>query len=441
MKKRNFKKLFAVVLTGAFALQTALVPVMAEESVSEDAELVEEIVDLSGLSMEDMGALGAVTLDIDASGSISMGGTELFDIDADITLAADASTGQHSASGSVGSNGISVNFAEYMDTEKIQVKLPGLAQVLSYNFQEDPSGSFLASVVGEDTLKVLNNALQLMSSAYSNPEAMAEVGQQIAEIITGAIGNLEFEQAPEKECSVGGEMVTCQGVQATISKELIMDIVSQIMEVSLPIGITYEEYFDGILAMSAQTDPSMPSSVTDVVGAYLEELPDEFLYAMYMTDAGTPAEFDLTVEDTMGPSTLALEFRGPVEMFWSEIALTVDGNEVMLLTTDFDGTAFTAALTVSGQEMGTFSLNLEDMSFEIASPMLPFEITGQVIMNEDGTVTVIVNIDALTITITMSYGGTVEELDGEVLDLSTMTEEDFNSIAMSLSSIFGPAAA
>ncbi len=434
MRKTHFKKLVAAVLTGALALQAAFIPVMAEDAGIDsdipDTELLDEI---AALSNADKGDLGVITVDIDAAGSVTMNGASLFEIDAEVVSSADLANGTHSTTGSVSSSGITVDFSEYMDSETIQLKLPGVPMVLSYNYQNDPSGSYLASMVGEDALKVINNALKLVNASTTNPEGMAAFGQEISAIFAEAAGSLKFETAAEKECSIGGKAVVCQGVQAPISKDLIMDTVSKVFDCKLPIGITYGEYFDRIFALQAQTDPSAPKSIKEFIDYTFASMPGELVCAYYVTEDGAPAEIDLTAEG----NTLAIQLRGPAGMNWSEIAVTAGDTEIGLLSINMSETGYEASVSVSGQVMATLSINASDMSYLLTSPMLPFEIAGQIIVNEDGSMTLVNNCDNLVVTTTISYGGTVEKPEGDVLELSSMTEQDFAAIASSLASVFG----
>ena len=454
-KKRNFgiRKLFAAAVTGVLVMQAAFVPVMADE------EAIPDLGDIDIEALEEMPGLGSMTTDFEVTGTISAGELGDLELNVDGQIVADSDAKAQSLTGSFSTSGISYDFSEYFDGEAILLKIPGLPKVLSYNYHADPAGTFLGELVGADTLNAVNHILQLSYAEAADPEAMQQFGEELSAVFTDAMNQLAFEPAPEKECTIGGEAVTCQGLQAVISQDFVRELVDKLLGVSMPNGQTIQEYVDMLLALNVQdsTTSSTPASVSEAVESFLPQLPD-LTFRMYMNEDGSmPVEFDLEAED----STLALKLAGPAETPWSEIAITVDDQEVanLLIEMAADGVrvsltaegeevcAFeftygesgaTATLYVQGNELGTLVIDVTNGTFELSSAFLPSAITGTFAVDGDA-LTITADYEGLHISFSTKPGGTAVKPEGEVLELTEMTQEDFQVIGEALQSLTGGA--
>ena len=449
------RKLCAAAVIGMLAVQSAFVPVMADDTESElpvfeDAEVYDDMI----------GALPqSVTADIEVSGTIPMGESGGTEMSASAQAVFDREAAAHSVNGQVDLSGVTIEFAEYMDLESILFKLPLFPKVIAYNYKSDLTGSFLAQIAGEDNLQLINSALQLVTAQF-DPEAMQAYADEITAVLSEIAGSVTFEEAPEKECSVGGEMVACQGMSIPLTKDFVKDALSKLVAVKYPNGQTIEEYFNLCLKVGGQdAEAGAPQTIEEAIDMMLAQLPEDMKLLVYMNPDGSfPAEIGLEMDGHL----LALQFAGPAETPWTEIVLAADGEEMgkltveltdngALLTLNMQGeelgtlavevgeSGFTAVLTVQGQEIGSLYVDVTEGTFEVTSDLLPTPITGTFGATEEGGF-LTAEFMGFTISINVSEGGTVVVPEGEVLELNTMTEEEFNELSEGLSSLFGGSA-
>lgn len=423
---KRFGRLVGAAMAAALAMQTAFVPVMAADSTAEVPDLSSEVQVLE--SMLPTGS--ALTSEISLSGAVNG-----VDISADLIAVTDAEKAASSLSGAVNAAGTDISFDAYMDAGKVELKLPDLP-VLSYDYTADPSGSLLAQLFGEETLKAMNKVLQLVNSGYmgGNPEGMQKLAEQLNQIYAEAMNQVKFEAAPSKDCTLGGEKVSCVGMQTTITGQFIADILGKMLDCTLPNGQTYREYFDMVLSLSNTGASPASGSLPKNADAFIEQYAamPEVTFAMYTTAEGTPAEFDLTAQG----STLAVELRGAAATPWTEIAVVVDGKENAVLYVEPTETGFELSLVAAGSEMGYLVIDMQDMTFELNSTMLPSPVVGSFAFDGE-SFSAYVSYDELECSLSFAQGGVVAEPEGdEVIDLTKITEEEFNTVFSQLSGLF-----
>lgn len=483
----KFRKFIVCMLTGTLAAQCAFVPVIAAESsdetasvaeIEETTESVAEVLDendiLDGLeeyaedekfkdqknleelietyvdedtveNLEDFtedvqDPEKTFTTDINVTGSIYDSNS----VATTINASAKAVNGPEEGSVdlNVNANGISLDMSTYADNEKVLLKLPGLDKVLSYDFTKDATGSYLEQLVGADTLQALNSAFK-MSSAKLDAATTEKLAADIAAVFTDAMGKLEFTPAPEKECKIEDKSVTCQGMQAVITKDDVKDVITKLLDINLPTGQTIREYIEIVTKLQGGSVPSL-----DEMLAGVDEMKDITLL-VYMNE-DMPAEIILKTES----GEAAIQFRGEVP--YSNIALVVDGQDVFAFryeTNDkgFDlvfeagekklvvdivtkENGFVAAASLDEQMIGTFSV--EDNYFSVQSPFLQSQITGTYEVKDDG-LSITAKYQDLDVSLKTQEGGTVTKPEGDILELTEMTEEDFAEIQESIGSLFG----
>ena len=432
MRKTRIGKIAAGMMAAALVLQSVFVPVMADDTASESTEVLEDLEALEGL--EEIGDLtgltGPVGTEITVSGSVA-GSPE---IEGMVVTATDPAEGATSFSGVISSSGISFEFAAYADKNQIVLQIPGVPKILSLDLNADLSNTLIGQMLGQEQAEMISKVMQLCTAAMDPmSEKMQKIGEEITAIFTEAAGKLEFEAAEAKEFDMGGEKIQCQGLKTVISPDLVKAVVTKLLAVELPNGQTYEEYFNMVLSVSGTSgDGSAPASVQELVAAYLDTLP-ELTLVVYSSDTGAVPEIDLIANG----STLALQMRGAELTPWTEIAVNVDGTDMAVMKIDFDDSGFKASLNVQGQDMGSLAVNMTDMSFELNITGMPAPITGYVEYSEEGEPYIYLVCDQLLVTIHLTETAFVEKPEGDVLDLTSMTEEDFNSLVESIGSIFG----
>ena len=423
----------AAVTTAALVVSTAFIPVAADSSVDALGGGAEY---LDGTDLGDYAALsGSTTTEISVSGSVNTESLGDLSLNADVTMVVDHDAGAQSMTGAIQASGVSYEFAEYMDADAILLKIPGLPKVLSYNYQTLAEDSYLAQMVGAENLNVINNALKLNYASLAGGPEVERYAQEITTILTDTFSQLEVSEAPEKECRVGDGTVSCTGYQAVITKDVALDTANKLLAVQLPNGQTFEEYINMLLAISnsgSDSDVEEVSGSEDAISLInnaLEDMPD-LTGAVYLNN-NFPVELSLTAEG----STIALQLRGPETAPWSEIALVNDDEDAAVINVSVEGSVYKAVVSASGSEVATFSFDTEAMTYEANIPALGSPITGT--FNVDGDAFVFTaSYNDLQISARTTEGGTVTKPEGEVLELTTMTAEDFQAISSEFASLF-----
>ncbi len=405
MKKhmnKGWRKAGAAAAAALLALQMAFVPAMAADAAAE-----------------------SVTADVTLSGN--MNGT---DIAAELKLVVDPAAKAQSLAGTVNVSGMGLELAEYADTEGILLKLPMVEKVLSYNFSSDPSGSFLASVIGEDKLSQIKDAIASLSgnAGSSLPDTDAIAGQ-ISGIITEAFGSLELTPAEAKDCQVGGETVSCQGTHLDLSGAFLQDLAGKILAVEVAEGKTIGDVAEQIASMS-DTAPDINSFV-----AQLGEV--ENLGVDIYVNESYPAEIDLT---SPTGSVLSIQLRGPAEMPYSDVVVSVDGTEMASLKATVDGTGVSVVLTAQGSEVVSFKVDTQNGTYELNAQGLPSPISGTYSLTEQG-IALTADFMGFSVGVTAYSGGTVEKPEGEILELTTASQEEVMEALGALASMFGGSSA
>lgn len=426
MSKKWLKTACAAIMAAALTVSGGAA-VFAEET--DTLDILGSLSELEGADIE----MPAMTTEIKISGSIPAESLGDLEINADLKVTADPSAGAQSLTGTVSTSGVSYSLAGYFDDSCLMVQIPGLPKVLSYNFNSDAASSPLAQMVGVKPLETINKYLQLLSKSMNDKDAAIAYTEQLAQCFMNAVNNLEIGTADEKECIVGSGTKVLPGMSAKITKDTIASFANEFLQVTLPNGQSMEEY----IKMMAEFANSMDGDDSEVdVTAYLQsminELPD-FTGSVYM-DESMPREISLEAEG----SVVALQFRGE-EIPFTDIYLVTDDEVVGSVITELTETGLTSNIFVGdGEEamnIATVTFNAETYEYSISTPYLPGEITGQFQM-EGNTFTCTANYQGLSIEISAYEGGEVTKPEGEVLELTEMSGEDFQAISQSLGSLF-----
>ena len=235
-----------------------------------------------------------------------------------------------------------------------------------------------------------------------------------------------------------GETKVLGGAKAVITKDNLADFLNGFLQVNLPNGQTMEEYMSSMINLGNSVNGYGESvNITQELQESISDFPD-FTASIYMdgeTFTGMNiAEVDLEAEG----SVLAVQFRG-TEIPYTDIYLVADGETVGSLNTVVNGNEAVISVNVGEGEgamcVATANINGETGEYSVSSPYLPSDITGQ--CSFDGNnVSMTANFMGLSISTRSYEGGTAEKPEGEILELTEMSAEDFQSIAGSLESVF-----
>jgi hypothetical protein len=420
--KTRMRKVFAASMTAALVLSAAVIPAAADEADAAGELDLAQAADIEAV-------LTPVSANISAKSNgeegTPLGGAGL---DINFDFAIDPNAGAQSASGTLSMSGINMDFSEYADKDALLVKIPGIEKVLSFSFSGIEADSVLGQMIGADQLEAFNHIMDLFKAEIGDPEAMQKYAEEFTAAINDIISQFTIESADPKEVTLGGETVTCNGMKTEITAQLAKDAVNKILGVTLPNGQTIAEYAQMLINLKAEGETQ---SLDAVIDDFFADMPNmDFL--MYMTDEGAPAELSLAVD---GQTMAALQFRGPQEATWTEIAFVANGEDMAVLNVTPTEAGISAALTVQGQQMGTLDVDLTNGTFALEA--MGYSFNGSFAAAEDGSFVITVSAFGLDITVTATTGGTVTKPEGDVLELTTMTEEDFNAIAQSLGGLFG----
>ena len=426
MSRKWLKAACAALTAAALTMSMGSAAIFAAES--DVSEMIPDLDIASELPV------GAMTSEFKITGTLPSSPLGDLEIDADVTAVVDPAAGAQCMSGTIGASGMTFEFQEYFDTDKIMVKIPGMQNVLSYDYKADPAGTALGEIAGVENLTTINKVLQLMSALAANDESVAAFGEEIMGVVQGALSKVEFGAADEKVCIVGNSTETCQGMKATITKDIVSEILHGVMGCTLPNGQTYGEYFAMIASLEGQTVSA--DEFVDSLDSQLADMPDMDL-AVYMDENGSPVEVDLIADG----STLALQFRGEA-IPYTDIYLVADDEVVGSLKANITETGAEISVTAGdgdqAMNIGTLTFDAQAGTFAISSPYLPQDITGT--FSFDGTaLSCSVDVMGLHIEGNFTQGGTVAEPEGEVVELTQMSEEELSAFAGSIQQTFGGA--
>lgn len=449
MKKntKTFAQIFKAAALTAVLTISAAAPAFAADTLTIDPA---QLFEVDGDDLFGTGE-GTVTTDIKVSGAIDASSFGSIGVNADIEVVTDAAAGAQSAKGSIGLPGVTYDFHEYFDRDGIMLQVPFLPRIISFNYNNDLEGSLIGQMIGKEYTDAIGHIKDLFTS-MKDTEAMEAFAEEIQNAVTSAMSSVELTPAPAKDCEVGGQLVACQGLQGKLTPEIVRNLFYNMLDVKLPNGQTYREYFDMLMKLD---DSGSDMADFEYEFEYaLQDMP-EFTVAAYVTDSGVPVEIDLTAEG----STLAIKFRGPESAPYMDVAIEADGEEIASLKVEETASGYAIIARQEGEEIGRVNFNVneaglsaqvivygqiiatadfynEDQSFNITmiSEGTPVVISGKLYDGEDGH-GVDLSVMGLNISIRQHEGGTVSKPEGDVLELTTMTEQEFMEIFQSISTL------
>ena len=427
MRKKWLKTALAAVTAAALTMSFGTAAVMAEESEASD---VIDVMDDLGLDIPEG---GSITSEISVSGALSALGDS--EIQADILAVVDSDAAAQSMTGSVTISGMTLSFGEYFDADALVLQIPMLPKALSYNYNADPEGTILAEMLGTSKpLDTINKYLLLIYKALSQDPACEAYAEELAEVFSSFAGSLEFGLADEKEVIVGDGTETASGMNAVITADAAADLANDLLAVTLPNGQTMEEYINAMadLGNYMNGDVEGGADISAIIADYLVDMPD-MTATLYLDSDSNPREISLSAED----SAIALQFRG-AEIPYTDIAFAVDGEAIASAKVDITETGAEIALIVSDSEVAKISVDTSAGTFSVESEYLPETITGTISFDGDDMV-LATDFMGLHIETRTYQGGEVTKPEGEALELTTMSAEDFQDIFSSISSLFGGA--
>lgn len=414
--RKMWKKGIVSAAAAALLIQSLMVPAAAEATISfDDAEY-----DIPSV----------FSADITVNGNLEIPDAGELDLEGNFTVAVDQEAGCQSVSGTVSTSGMSMTFNEYFDEEAVLVKIPFVSKVLSYRYR-DPVTTPIADPYTAKMFNAINCILQLYYAELFDEEAMQTFGEEIMAAYSDFFSSIKFEPAPKKECLAGGERILCDGVQTVINADLMMDFMERMMPVTLPNGMTMEEYYNMLLDISDEYDTDS-RDIRQVLREAMEEMEEDLTLLVYLhkTESGAytgPAEISLTAEG----ETVSLQFRGPLETPYTEIALVEDDEEyheelaVLNIEQASDG-AWKCALSVEGAQAAVLTVK-PDLSWELMITGLPAPVTGNFAI-EDEAFVINAAYQNFTMSIRAHEGGEVVKPEGTLFELSTATEEELESL-------------
>ncbi len=451
--KRKWLNTMCAAFTAA-ALTVSFAPAMA---AADDAQSVPEIMADAGL--EELALGGSMTAEIKVTGSIENGESSM-PIEASVTAVSDQDAGANSVQGAVSASGINVSFAEYMDAEKVVLQIPGLPSAISYNYVTDPAGTNLAKVVGTQMPEYINHVLQLFyATAYQN-EAFMQYAEELGQVLQEIAGSVSFTQAEPKDFTIGGAAVSCPGSTTTITKEFALDTVNKVLGVRMPNGQTFLEYYDMVLNFANNMNGSAEKvDIPAQLEEFFSDMPDMNLTVYTRSDLegssfdGAPAAIELEAEGQnlslrfLGspiPFTEVRAFANDVEQFSAVTEVSENGVDVVISqegevvgsvnVTGVQPNFVISAKVGDSMNVGTLTVNTETGVFTLSSPYLPSDATGQFSLDENG-LNLTASCMGFNAECRFSKGGTVTPIEGNVVEITEMAEEDLQALLSSVGSM------
>jgi hypothetical protein len=348
---------------------------------------------------------------------------------ADLESVMDLDEGALSFEGNISAMGMDIPFVMCMDDSHIVVELPGiLDQAVSYDFSSDEAEGFLAEMLGEEGIAMINEQLRsIIPTMEMQRDMSTSTKGKFKEIANEFLQTHEFTGPEEGDL----DGVAVEGYSTVITAEHLSDLWDKLKEVEITTSMNVEEYLNQVLATQSMSGESGFISSAAELEEALASAPEIGL-AFWLAD-NTCRALDVTVDE----DTLHMVFNGEEEP-WRSISIQDGENEVASVETVDDGGVETLTMAVSGEEQFTLTYDKTSGDFALALPEATGlgEITGRCYM-EDGDLVITVDFMGFNLELTEKIGGEVAEPEGEVLELNTASSETVQELMGSLMSLMG----
>lgn len=451
---KRFGKKALSLATSSFLAASLLVGgsagVFADDAASEAAEVTESAAETAeaaegGSAVEELGKAMAATftvkepilniqkseiagtksatIDFEFSGYLPTG-FDTVEVEGDITAATDLEAGAMSVEGTVNYGDMDVDFTGYIDESKVVVSVPMFLgeQALSYDFSEDKLDNYLTSIVGEDTIKELNNSLRTVMSGIKAKAAAGEAEEAFSAGASEAMVNafsgfwtgLNFEGPTEVDFN-GGKADAYKTVLTAGNLASLWDSIKNV-EAG---GMTFTQIFD-----MAKSSGSVDVSLEDIDAA-IAEMPD-LAYTYYVTD-GYCAGIDVAAAED-NSEIIAMRFKGEGEP-WRDIEFQMGGETICDIESTREDKTENFVLTIGDEVFASMSYDTESKAYAL---ILPDDLglgTVEGIFGVDG--------DEFALGVTaLGYDGVLTIVPGAevaaptegALELTTATENDFAAL-------------
>lgn len=115
-----------------------------------------------------------------------------------------------------------IDFAAQVNSDGIKAQSKAISDMtFVYKTADDKEDSFLAEMAGEETLEMLDDALAALEET-AEPDAFIK---DMTALVVAEYGELEFEDAKEKEFEINEKDVKCKGYTVEITEDNIMNII------------------------------------------------------------------------------------------------------------------------------------------------------------------------------------------------------------------------
>ena len=347
------------------------------------------------------------------------------------------------------STGTNVDITEVLDDENLTVSLGDLYDTpLQYPYTTDKSDSALSDMVGDSATEMLDSALKAFYSLTQKDQA------DFKKISNEHMKELDFEKTGTK--SIGG--VNCTGYKAELSGDWFKELYSDMMD-----GVSTDELdqFINLLTQSQGLDLNFDMLDGTEITYYLHGDRVVSMEIHYNSDAESEEDTvndlssldessgtdnsDLDSSLTTAPSVIRMTFTGD-EIPWYETEVEMENDSgdtlTMSLSVERDGskTSYNASLEEGEDQANYGSVSLvydsDDNSFAV-SDNEGDEIVSGTIEGTDGSLKIEAEDpedSSNKLEVTIEDDAEIAEIDGDPVDISEWTQDDWGTFVSDLSS-------
>ncbi len=392
--------------------------VNAVSNTMADDTLISTISDASSV-------LGATEQTFDVSAEASMYGVGG---NVDFLIAADSKNAKVYTEATLDAAGIKESLQFYFDENKIQLALPDLCdKVMEYNVGGKNDG-FLAELIEDETDATMKDVDTFITTAAKLCMEKEEYNDAVGKNMLKVFKDVKIENADKKEFEIDGKDRKCKGYTVTITHDNIEAMLQAVKDAYVDVyGDDLDAFADALEALTGESIDA-DDILDETFGDEIDDF-DDIEVVFYIYDkklAAICADIDGT--------DASIEFRGG-DTRTSEIVVVADDEEVLVKKSELDGTTESGEIEVEDETVLEYSYDKKSGEFEIEVDDMEFD--GTFLVNKDKKVTIKYSgdIDGMNIDLTcdITKGAKFGKIKGDVFDLGTASEDDFEDLYDELS--------
>lgn len=306
-----------------------------------------------------------------------------------------------------------IEFLVGIDESHVKAQLPDFSDyVFTYNYVEEKTG-YLVREAGTESIDMIDAMCEML---YAQ-EDQAKANEEIKKLYEEVFREWEFESVDKEEFEVNGKDVSCKGYQTILTEENVIAMLDAMEESTNP---EYAEVME-------KADMDM-GELYDDLRADVEGMDDiEATFYLYKNKIAC-------VRFSDGISEVEVLFKGS-EKGMHNIELCEDGETIFKIIGSVEGDMERYVMEEDDMETMSMEYDTKTGDYEIAGED-EFFMRGNLKSDSDGALFTIDEVESygetfdISFTMTAKKGATLQEFEGEEIDLGNASEDELMEVAM-----------